>query len=264
MPERILEFDAYTDDTAPGYGWSLTTAYTTLLSVGLVVLTVLAIRFLDDSAVGVALAQFQGSGIRDVAVSSLSVLGIFVLVAVGRYAGVRGVDSGSLVAAAGGTLVTFATTVASGLLFVEVVATYVRPRFYLGLAVVFGGMVLAANVFVLAMDRDLSDWSEYLWLMLVVLFVYGILMAWVWDNSANGLWWELFKLLRSGLFLVLIPATLFTFYVHDAYRNAERGLGATHNALATYVAVTSLVLVPIELVYVFVSGDDSDSSASTA
>lgn len=264
MPERILEFDSYTDDTAPGYGWSLTTAYTTALSVGLVVLTVFAIRLLADSAVGSALTRLQGTGLTDVVVSSLAVLGVFVLTALGRYAGVRGVDSGSLPAAVGGTLLTLLTTVAGGLLFVELIATYVRPRFYVGLAVVFGGMVLGANVFVLAMDRDLSDWSDYLFTMLLVLFLYGVVMAFVWDSSTDGLLWELFKLMRTGLFLVLIPVTLATFYVHDAYRNAERGLGPTRNALATYVAVTSLLLVPIETAYFLVSDDDSGSSASTA
>lgn len=249
---RLFDLDERTDDTAPDYD-GLTVAYTTVVSTILVAATVGIVWLLEDTVVGEA--ADAGFGTAGTGSYGLVWLGVFVLMlvvsAVGRYLGVRAIDTRNDYLLVG---VTAVQVIAVGVLLTVALELYVglvsnRLLWILTGAAV--GLAALGNLLVLATDWDFS-WAA----SVSVKILYAILLAvgvsiFVWFESTDGALWQLYLWIWAGILWVGFPLYLLVMYIHDVWRISSAENPPTVGALASYTAITGLLLLPLEVFYGF-------------
>lgn len=237
MGGLTFDFDAYTDDTAPDYG-AVVTAATIGISVVMVGLMLATIAVLEEYT------PLEGAFPRDpgLGLITLAVLAYLASLIVGRYALVRGVDSGERLPLIAGFLTFLAVAGTGHAVLFEVLAD---PGL-LGYGVAFGVLavvVAVTDAIVLGTGWDLSGWDEFAVAVLVGLGFVGLfVMGYLWDASGDGLIWSLFLLVRGFTFVVVPLVTIGLLHVHDVHRVADDDVPPGMNAAASFVAVFTLPL----------------------
>jgi hypothetical protein len=172
----------------------------------------------------------------------LAVVAYLASLVVGRYALVRGVDSGEKTKLVAG-LATFLLVAGTG--HAVLFETLADPGLfgYAAAFVLLAVAVAVTDVIVLGTGLDLSGWDE---LAIGVLFVLGIvglfLMGLAWDASTDGIFWSLFLLFRTFTFVVVPLLTIALLHVHDVHRVADDDVPPGMNAAASFVAAFTLPL----------------------
>jgi hypothetical protein len=237
MGGLTFDFDAYTDDTAPDYGAVVTAATigVSLVFVGLMLATIAVME--EYTPLDGALPREPGVGLVVVAV-----VGYLASLVVGRYALVRGVDSGEKAKLAAG-LATFLLVTGAG--HAVLFETLADPGLfgYAAAFVLLAVVVAVTDAIVLGTGLDLSGWDE---LAIGALFVLGLigllLMGMAWDASSDGIFWSLFLLFRTVTFVVVPLLTVGLLHVHDVHRVADDDVPPGMNAAASFVAAFTLPL----------------------